>query len=217
VRAVNVVLGGPWYGSKVDARLLQACVQFACAAPDLGVFVREVVYEDGMLDVSRNRLLARAIATGADWLLSVDADCSFQDQLEPLSQMLKRELLSEVALVGAPVKQGNGVWNVLDFGDQRLSAPPSVVGPVGSVGFGLVAFRCGWYAKNWPRQGSHFVPFFQSIVLPDPGKPWGMGAWGEDFGHCKAVRDRGGKVMVDPKIRVRHHVVRPGHPAAKDE
>lgn len=217
MRVVNVALGGPWYGSKVDARLAQSLVQFSAAATHFDVAVRDVIYEDGMLDLSRHRLLARAIAAGFDWLVSVDSDCSFMDQERAICAALRRQLLSEVAIVAAPVRQGTGDWNVTNFADQRLAAPPTESTTVGAIGFGWVAFRCGWYASHWPRQDRHFVPMFQTVILPAPGQKFGVGAWGEDFGHCKAVRDLGGKVVCDPSIRVRHHMVRPGHPAAKDE
>lgn len=214
---LNVVLGGPWYGSKVDARLLQSCTQFAVGCAQWRVSVTNVMFQDGMLDLARNRLLAEVIASGADYLISVDADCSFKGQTEAICKSLWRHKRSEVAIVGAPVKQGNGAWNVLGLDEQRLSVPPADAAEVGSIGFGWVAFRCGWYASNWPRQDGHFVPFFQTITYPDPRAKWGMGGWGEDFGHCKAVRDKGAKVICDASIRVPHHVARPGHPMAKDE
>jgi hypothetical protein len=221
MRETNVFLGGCWYGSKVDARLAQSLVDFTTRAHQWGVNVTTVNYQDGMLDIARNRLLAEAIASGADWLLSVDADCSFVGQAEPLCRSLVAHQRSDVALVGAPVKQGNAEWNVLDMEEQRFGKGrefPSA-GPFdcGSIGFGLVAFRCGWYASNWPRQDRAFVPFFQTVVYPDRKAKFGMGAWGEDFGHCRAIRDRGAHVVCDPRIRVKHHVVRPGHPWAADE
>lgn len=214
---VKVLLGGPWYGSKVDARLAQSIGQFCALAEQEGVAVLNITFEDGMLDLARNRLLSNAIAAGADWLVSVDSDCSFREQYKPLARALHVHKRSEVALFAAPVKQGSGAWNVLDFHEQRLAEPPTVPTPVGSVGFGFVAFRCGWYATHWPRQDRHFVPFFQTVCYPDRHSRFGMGSWGEDFGHCKAVRDRQGTVVCDPTIRVPHHVVRPGHPASADE
>lgn len=214
---MNVMLGGCWYGSKVDARLAQSLVQFTVASAQFKVNVASVTFQDGMLDLARNRLLAEAIASGADWLISVDADCSFQGQAENICRSLWHHKRTDVALVGAPVKQGSGIWNVLGLDEARLTEPPKDPAPVGSIGFGWVAFRCGWYAVNWPRQDRHFVPFFQTICYPDPRARFGMGSWGEDFGHCKAVRDLKGKVICDASIRVPHHVVRPGHPFAKDE
>jgi len=214
---LRLVVGGPWYGCKIDARLGQSLAQFTAQAVQYACAVEDVLFEDGMLDLARNRLLAGAIAHGADWLVSVDSDCSFKDQTAAICKSLWHHKRSEVAMVAAPVKQGSGVWNVLGLDEVRVSEPPADPAPVGSVGFGWVAFRCGWYAAHWPRQDRHFVPFFQTICYPDPRAKFGMGSWGEDFGHCKAVRDRGGQVICDASIRVPHHVVRPGHPAAKDE
>jgi hypothetical protein len=217
MRDLRVLLGGPWYGCKVDARLAQSLAQFCVGAVPLGVLVDDIVFADGLLDLSRNRLLAQAIAAGVDWLVSIDSDCSFKDQYVAICDALKRWKRTDVAILAAPVKRGDGGWNVLDLDERTIAELPKTAGPVGSVGFGFVAFNTGWYSLNWPRVDRHWAPFFQTIVYPDPLSKWGMGAWGEDYGHCKAVRDKGGKIIVDPAIRVPHHCVRPGHPAAKDE
>jgi len=211
---LHIVAGGPWYGSRVDSRLLASMVQFYCEAHAYRLRPTHVLLEDGLLDLSRNRLLSRAIETRADWFISVDSDISFDDQSRAIAESLWRHKRSDIAIVGAPARCGNGRWNVLDLSEQPIGDErPTTVMDCGSIGFGWVAFRLGWYVQHWPKG----APFVQTLIYPDPRAKYGWGAWGEDYGHCKAVRDLGGRIICDPSIRVKHHMVRPGHPAARDE
>lgn len=225
---VTFAIGGPWYGTRIDARLAFTLMTVAASSSSYGATPMRAIYEDGLLDVSRNRLMTKAFRAGVDWFVSIDADISARDDEQftrALANALQQFHRDDVALVGAPCKTGAGVWNVVL--DER--APPKdptrridwrkEVAPrdVHRLGFGVVAFRLAWYAEHWPRAGVWFAPFFQTLVTPDANAPHGFGGYGEDYGHCNAVRDLGGRVICDPRLDVRHHVSRPGSPGERDE
>jgi hypothetical protein len=210
----GVVVGGPWYRSQLDVRTMGSIVNLVSFGAGCGFPVRWLMMEDGPIDLSRSRLITRAIAAGADWLVSLDADCSLVNPSE-LFVTLAEARRSEVALVGVPCPMKDGRWNVieLDSADARVaetSAP--TLREVACVGTGIVAFRLGWYVKHWP---SDRIPYFQSFVLPDRTAKGGYAWLGEDFGHCNAVRKLGGKVLADGRVRVEHHMSRAGSHEAR--
>ena len=201
-----VTFGGPWYGSKLDTRLCVSLIQLVTEGAKAGIIPDRLINKDGMLDLSRNQLLAEALAAPCDWLLSIDADCSFINQTSALGDALERWNAVEVALVAAPALCGNhGGWNVREpDGSPVTNLTP---GPVARIGFGLVAFRLAWYREHWKVS---LAPFFQTVVQGD-----GCGNYKsttEDYGHCDEVRRRGGLVICEPRIRIKHHVTRAGHP-----
>lgn len=213
----RVAFGGPWYGSKVDTRLCLSLLQFVTLGPRFGLVPEEVVIGDGMLDLTRNELMVKALRSGCDWFLSADADCSFIGQIPELGVTLRQFDIPEVALVGAPVRCGlNDRWNVtFEGGFDTTLERPLLAGKVKQIGFGLVAFRLAWYREHWPKLDSLHVPFFQTKVMQDGSG--GFKSLSEDYNHCAVVRAVGGHVVCDPRIVVKHHVVRAGHPLAANE
>jgi len=202
----TLAFGGPWYGSKLDTRLCLSLIQLVAHGPAAGLLPEHIVVKDGMLDLSRNQILAEALATPCKWLLSVDADCSFIGQIQALGEALARWDHAGVALVAAPTHCGTrDEWNVVDsYGKSPILVTP---GPVSRIGFGLVAFHLPWYRQNWPIGED---PYFQTVVQSD-----GLGSFktvSEDYGHCSRVNAMGGLAICEPSIRVKHHIVRAGHP-----
>jgi hypothetical protein len=205
-RPVTLVIGGPWYRSTVDARLLSTIVSVVTEAPRRNFRPLQISYQDGLLDLARNRLMTGALRTGADWLVSFDSDCSLVgDHPGPLFDALSTCYQPDIALVAAPARCADGRWNVqtLDGEPWRLGAGRE---QVACIGFGLVAFRLGWYAKHWPAD----IPYFQTVITPDAKIPLGWAPVGEDYGHCHAVRNLGGRVVCAHDIALDHHVTRAG-------
>jgi len=200
---LRVVVGGPWYRTQIDTRAMVSIVALVVDAPRCGAAVVKLAGQDGLLDMSRNRLLDDAIRSGADWFLSLDADCSIVNP-RTVYAALHDARRQDVALVGFPALEGSGRLNVVGLDCQRLAAPPAGQLEVSRVGFGAVAFRLGWYATHWPRD----LPYCHTLPARDEHGRWG--AIGEDFGHCLEVRRLKGRVLVDGRVVVQHHMSRAG-------
>lgn len=234
--SIRIAFGGPWYTSKVDTRLLISILQLVVDGPRCEILAEQrlspemLITDDAMLDLCRNSLMARALETPLDWFVSVDADCSFIGQVPMLARVLAEHNRPDTAMVAAPVKCGNSdAYNVVVNDEQpgfdaertRPAAPTHVA----RIGFGFVAFNLSWYKTNWPRVlvgssngGSRhelWDTFFQTLIAPAwiNGKP-GFRALTEDYTHCRRVRELGGRVICDPRLMVKHHVVRAGNPLA---
>src|SRR5574338_93089 len=152
MRMVTFAIGRPWYGTRVDARTAFTLMTVAASSSSYGAVPTRAIYEDGLLDVSRNRLMTKAFKAGVDWFVSIDADISGRDDEQftrALANALQQFNREDVALVGAPCKTAAGVWNVVVDEraapkdptrriDWRKEATPR---EVHRIGFGLVAFR----------------------------------------------------------------------------
>jgi len=220
----RIAFGGPWYHSQVDTRLLISVVQLTGTGPQVGLLPTVLLPGDGMLDLSRNVLLAQALGTDCDWYVSFDADCSFIGQIAALATTLAEHNQPNVALVAAPVRLGqNSVYNVV-LDDQWPSYTaemerPTLVQDVARIGFAFVAFRLQWYREKWPRIDGgtplDYQTFFQTTVVPD-----GHGSFKsntEDYFHCVKVHNLDGRMVCDPRLRVKHHIARAGSPEAETE
>jgi hypothetical protein len=207
----SFVVGGPYYQSRLDVRTAMTIQQLIGWAPRHGWQPLGMIAEDTMLDLARNLLLDKAIAMGADWLISIDSDISLKNP-QAVFASLALENDNRIAVVGFPARCGNGRWNVVLDG-QTIAEPLGRRRDVERIGTGAIAFRLGWYVKNWWKDET---PFFQTVSMrsKETGKIYNVG---EDYGHCNAVRSLGGRVVADPNVRVIHHTARIGSPAARAE
>lgn len=159
------------------------------------------------IDRERSRLATEALDTGYDALLWVDSDQTFEasaaqtlfDSSEPFaSALIARRGVRDFACVFAD-----------DTGEVTLGegGGPLVVRYVG-CGFCLVrrsAFER--VAKFWglPRvvdPSGAIVPFYLPMVTAIDGK--GLAYLGEDYAFCERLRQAGGRVVVDTRLRVGH-------------
>lgn len=204
----SFVIGGPYYQSKIDVRTAMTVHTIISAAPSHAWECTDWLAEDGLLDLSRNKLMDAAIARRADWLISLDADISIKNP-ESVFASLSLESDPKIAVVGFPAKCGHGGWNVVIDG-HAIRDPLVKRRDVERVGTGAIAFRLGWYVKHWDKE----APFFATFCLrkDDTRKFYAVG---EDYGHCNAVRSFGGRVIADPGVKVIHHTARAGSPAAR--
>lgn len=221
------VIGGPFYKGLIDIRTMTTIMSLVGNGPKYGWQCLKFMGQDALLDIARNRLMDEALASGAEWFISIDADISVNpNQYESIFACLEdsRRYGGDLAVVGFPTRNAHGGWNVVKDGAVQdglstldAAQPLAISEEVDCIGTGLIAFRLGWYAKHWPEA----MAFFQTVIVPaaPPGATrrttWAV--IGEDYGHCNAVHKLGGKVVADWRVRGRHHMNRPGSPESKGE
>ncbi len=159
------------------------------------------------IDRERSRLATEALDAGFDSLLWVDSDQVFEagaaralDELnEPfVSALIARRGVRDFACVFA-----DGTEEVV-LGD---GGGPLEVRYVG-CGFCLVrraAFEL--VARYWglPRvvdPSGAIVPFYLPMVTAIPDR--GLAYLGEDYAFCERLRQAGGRILVDTRLRVGH-------------
>lgn len=204
--STSIYFGGPWYRS-VHPKLVISAMRFAVESPAYGHFVDKTSFTDGMLDIGRNLLMQKAIDSGCRWLVSVDADVSFDGKAKQICQALNEADRQTIALVAAPLELPDGAANVVDIHGNRLpwdflSCGRHIQTSVLNIGFGFVAFHLGWYINNWPKT----LPYFQSTV--ERYVDGGFAHRGEDYNHCADVRRMNGQIICDPRIGAIHEMGR---------
>jgi hypothetical protein len=160
------------------------------------------------IDRSRSDLATQALADGAEWLMWIDSDISFE--LASVDQLLAHD---RPFVAGIYAKKGvRGMAVYLEDGTREL-----VVGTEGKLydvryvgaGFTLV------HRKVYDDVQRHFslpicntrfglpsVPYYLPMVIAEPGGTY----WylGEDYAFCERARQAGHMVTVDTTIRLGH-------------
>jgi len=146
------------------------------------------------VEVARNRMVHRFLATEADWLLMFDSD-----QIPP-DDLIPRLLAHGAHVVGAfvPVQKDGEVAPLIlqrtgDDAYRSIPDPASLV-EVDATGAGCLLVSRDVLQAVEP-------PWF-SVRLTAGGN----GAVSEDFVFCGRVKDAGYQVYVDTQTRCRHHV-----------
>lgn len=174
-----------------------------------------VLHTDGCsVAHSRNQILYQALRIGADWVLMQDADTIYQPQTNkldmsftaPVFQAIAEAHNQRAAVVAAAVEQrmvGESVWNVIVKGlegERRLKEEEfrGKVVEVDAIGTAFMAINLSWINDNFSK-----APWFHMLhgSVAESGVPAKMG---EDVYFCKQVRDRGGKILCDGRLRPRH-------------
>ena len=201
---IKLVLATPAYRRLVDVEhVVQGIsLRMACLEDRRFAFHGFSFADSYSLDWARNRLLHGALLTGADWLITVDADVYHRRASDILAMVADGDRLG-AAVIAAPVRtRGNqAMFNArerrgADYFPIELERMQGQIIEVDAVGTGFMAIHCPWFRRFWPEQ-----PWFLTRHLPG-AEPRILS---EDLSFCEGVKDRGGRVMVDGRFVPIHH------------
>jgi len=206
---VKIGIGLPAYGSRVFVNHDRMMLSFGHALGTHGD--RFVLQHFAALDVPdvavvRNFLTQAALDAGCDWLLMIDSDTWEEDGYH-LLQMISTGEKEKAAVIAAPVKRRDGIYNYLvKEGEEWLQSRDvrvaSAVFPVSRIGTAMWAMNL-----NWLRSQPDFpLPWFQKIYYsPKPGERVNCDDFmGEDYFFCDAVNKCGGKILCDSRFLPKH-------------
>lgn len=156
---------------------------------------------------NRNRLVKDAIAMGADWILQIDSDHSFEDGT--LLRALMRTANKETRPIVAGLYTNIGVitgqnFTILDCiyaeapdGKYKIIRPPSNMQPfrVDAVGSGLLLTHVSVYKKL-------DYPWFALAMFENPDGSRQM--MNEDMAFCRSARMAGFDIWCDPIAEATH-------------
>ncbi len=200
---IKLVLATPAYRRQVDVEHVAQGIGLRLACDQDGRFeFHGFSFADSYaLDWARNRLLQGALATGADWLLTIDAD-TYHRRAPDVLRMIGDGDKQGAAVIAAPVRcRGKAtVFNVRERrGDEYYPAVEAAwrerVVEVDAIGTAFMAVACGWIRRHWPGQ-----PWFVTRHLAGAAPR----ILSEDLSFCEGVKDRGGRVFVDGRFTPIH-------------
>lgn len=194
---IRVAIGGPVH-RDVSPLSERTVIRLLARARQYGARVVHCQRERGCsIDLNRCRLMSAALATNAEWLLSLDADAAVDD-VDQLFRMMV-DCPRDAPLIAAPAEVTRaGHWNIIADGVPLLARPDGVQ-VVDCVGFGVVAFNLAWYRKHWP---DGMAPWFQTEIQYEIGAGWQK--YTEDYHHCDVLRSGGANILVDGRVTVQH-------------
>lgn|SRR3990167_566489 len=149
------------------------------------------------ISLSRNNSMREALRWGADWLFFWDDDTQIKDT-NFFNTMKDTAYKYDATIVGLPYRLGTPdeiIYNVADKVNGEYThyrELPSEPKEVDALGTGAMLINIAWIRKNWPEP-----PYFQVINNK-------IDAISEDYFFCEGVKERGGKVILEPRIKTTH-------------
>ena len=211
----TLMIATPCY-SGLSVNYVASLVETLAALREAGVSTRCVFkHGNALLPVARNHLADDFLASDCTDLLMIDADMGWRP--DAVIRLLEAPQ-GVVAAVGHRKRSGPDsqldLWccNFMVGSGGGLSVGDNGCIEVGDVGTGFLRVRrqaLDWIVKerpdlrrayrnlDTPEGRTHYYKFF--AITDDDGAEWA-----EDYSFCKLWRALGGKVWIDPQIRLTH-------------
>lgn len=204
VPVLKLFIGVPAYGGFVRSETIKMWLELGRSIAEAGdrfELIGIANLDTQPIDRARNFLVAHAMQANADWLLMIDADTwvesiTMPDGIETagfqLLRMISQADRANVAVVGAPVQRRGGeglnVTGVPLVGPKislRVKDPPMLpeLRSCDSIGAAIMAIRLDKIGE---------ITFKWTDTL------------GEDLNFCKDVREAGGRIYVDGRVKSAH-------------
>ena len=153
--------------------------------------------QSSTLSLSRNLIVKEALKNDADWILMVDDDVQIKDN-NFFNLMLQTAFDNDAPVVGLPCRLKSNEEIVFNFADKRpegyenYKVIPEAPKEVDVIGTGCMLINMAWLREKWPK-----APWFWVIDTE-------TGSFPEDWNFCEQVKQRGGKIMVESRVKTTH-------------
>lgn len=183
-------------GAKVVPGLMALSFEVGKAGYELIIYSTDRMYP---YHRSREHIINEALVGECHRLLFVDSDCVVQYK-SFVRLMETMDDAKAVMVAGHSYRRGwpfTNVWSI-DYGREKgvmqVDCKPNAVVPMEIHGAG---FSCNLIDLEWVKEMIR-PPYF-TLGTEEEG-----GAAGEDWRFCKKIRDAGGRIMGDPRVRSGH-------------
>lgn len=193
----SVVILTPSYQRRCVISQRDLFLAIGLKAGERGIeFVGASTASGPSVSLNRNRLMHRALLSGAEVGLWIDDDTSSESPFDAADAVLDLVALCSPAwpVLGLNLPNRHkppGTGTALDMDGALLSPddePFDGVRECLRVGFGLTVVHLGWLLDAWPQDQPWF---WERQVLGHDGEP---GAVSEDYQFCDRVRKCGGRI-----------------------
>ena len=154
--------------------------------------------QSSLISMSRNNVVRDAIAKDADWVLMVDDDTSIKSE-KFFKTMLDTAFRHNAPIVGLPVRLGDGSQIIYNFAHKKSygyknweGELPTKPMEVDTIGTGVMLINIKWLKEHWPK-----APWFHVTDTE-------TGAFPEDWNFCEQIKAKGGKIIMEPRIKTVH-------------
>lgn len=186
----------PAYGGFIVSEHARMWTEFGfCAAASSERFALVLMgYRDICgIDMARSKIMDDAVEAGLDWLLMIDSDTWVEDG-QALLQMISDADKQDASIVVAPVRQrrvGDGESHLMIY---RKGMPH----------FMELPRRDGLFPID--RAATACMAIHLDDIVRELDQPWFRftPTAAEDLDFCDRVKDRGGIILCDPRVRTFH-------------
>jgi GT2 family glycosyltransferase len=209
----KVLIGFPVGGSCHPAftKSLLELQKFELTNPSDKYEVINIDYVGGLyVQDNRNELVDEALRLGADWLLQLDADESFEPQILRILMQTADKKTRPIVFglysnaVNPPGEASGGfilmdmIYKEVETGEYQFIVPPSEIKPfeIDAAGSGIMLTHTGVYKKL------EYPWFIATYCLPTGKKR--LQPMNEDIAFCRTARKRGYHLWCAPLAEATH-------------
>lgn len=203
---MNIWLAIPAYSGQVHIATMRSLMTDFMSFAKRGDHV--TVYDESCSAIiadARSEIVARFLASDADTLIFIDSDVAWQAGAALRMADYPVDFVSGIY----PMRKDPIEYRVLwDATKKELQADANGLLEVEAVPAGFMKMSRSMLermSEHYPELAyySESSPNHEAVALFDPY--WeGSKKFGEDYSFCKRWRDMGGKVWIDPEIRMAH-------------
>lgn len=149
------------------------------------------------ITLSRNMIMREALKQNADWIIQWDNDIQIKSD-DFFYKMTETAYKFGAPVVGLPCRLKDPGQIIYNFADKKgkeyinYKELPQEPKEIDVIGTGFMLINAKWIKENWP-----IGPWFSFIDTE-------TGVFPEDWNFCEKVKERRGRIMVDPRMKTTH-------------
>lgn len=191
----------PTYDQRIHSEVMQNVLDFVLKAKEKNDDLSIQFPSSPFLTLSRNLIMQRGL--DSDWILMWDSDIQVPTP-EFFYKMVETAYKHEAALVGLLVRIKTYEINKPEFacgkksegGYMRLIKAPTIPEEVDVMGAGVTILNSRWIRDNLEQ------PYYE---FKDVKGINGPAILPEDWCLCEKIKEKGGKIIVEPRIETIHY------------
>jgi len=199
---MKICIGMPVYNNLVHVQVMQDILDVVLEAQKRNDQLTINTPSSPFLSLNRNVIMQKGL--DFDWILMWDSDIQVANG-QFIYKMIETAYKHDAAMVGLLVKIKSfdknqeyacGMKAKDGTGYVRLKEAPVKVQKVDVMGAGITLIRSAWI-KNHLQQ-----PYYEFVDIKGDNGP---AILPEDWRFCEKIKEKGGKIVVDPTIETIHY------------
>ena len=187
----------PTYNNQIHSEVTRNLIDLSIELKERGVGFSIAMPSSPLLSLSRNLIMDAGL--DSDWILMWDSDIQVPTA-KFLQKMIDTAYKTDAAMVGLLVRLkipdtqfACGMKE--EGGYKRLTEAPKKPTEVDVMGAGVTLLNCKWIRDNLDQ------PYYQFVDVKGVNGP---SITPEDWRLCEKIKEKGGKIVVEPNISTIH-------------
>ena len=204
---MKLYLGVPSYQKLINTETAEDIFQLLLEAKDKGDEISVSMPSSSFISLNRNLIMEKGL--DSDWILMWDSDIQIPTP-KFLWKMIDTAYKYDAVIVGLICRikldeneYACGMKAKDGSGYIRLTKAPSRPQEVDVMGAGVTLIKSDWIRNNLQQPYYEFVDNKNNDGTP--------GILPEDWRFCEKIKEKGGKIVVEPSIETIHYGIKGYH------